>query len=313
LLRDKWPIETVECFIGEVAELADDEEAHKRVARVADTADAIKNDRKATGWPQLTKLLGTDGGQIVRRLRVMFGPTIDLATLAADKQIPVEFLQDLGLHDLPHDGVGIPYKDGAGRTVAVKSRTALKAKDGSLWPLGKKLMAYGEARLADRAAAGFRVLVEEESDCWTLWLHGFPALGLPGSNTVSKTLAPGHFFGVPVLYVVQETDGGGPGFVTAVAARLAELHWPGTLKVVHLDPHKDPNDLHKADPQTFPELFRQAMARAEVAPPAPPPTGGPKKPLRAIAPYVPFPVEALPAPLAEFVQQGAAALGCDPA
>jgi DNA polymerase I-like protein with 3'-5' exonuclease and polymerase domains len=313
LLRNGWSVETVECFIGEVAKLADDDEAHKRVARVAETADAIKNDGKATGWPRLAKLLGADGGQVVRCLRVMLGLTIDLATLAADKQIPVKFLQDLGLHDLSPEGVGIAYKDGSGRTVAVKRRTALKAKDGSWWPLGKKLMAYGEERLGDGAAAGYRVLVEGESDCWSLWFHGFPALGLPGSNTVAKTLAPGHVFGVPVLYVVQETDGAGAEFVRAVAARLAELHWPGTLKVVHLDPHKDPNDLHTADPQTFPERFRQAMARAEVAPPAPPPAGGPKKPLRTIAPYVPFPVDALPTPLAEYVQQGAAALGCDPA
>lgn len=34
---------------------------------------------------------------------------------------------------------------------------------------------------------------------------------------------------------------------------------------------------------------------------------------RMLEPYVPFPVEALPVPLAEYVRQGAAALGCDPA
>jgi DNA polymerase I-like protein with 3'-5' exonuclease and polymerase domains len=37
------------------------------------------------------------------------------------------------------------------------------------------------------------------------------------------------------------------------------------------------------------------------------------KKVRAVPPYQPFPVEALPAPIAEYVRQGAVALGCDPA
>jgi hypothetical protein len=39
----------------------------------------------------------------------------------------------------------------------------------------------------------------------------------------------------------------------------------------------------------------------------------PKKPVPTLEPYRPFPVEALPAPLAEYVCQAASALGCDPA
>jgi hypothetical protein len=40
---------------------------------------------------------------------------------------------------------------------------------------------------------------------------------------------------------------------------------------------------------------------------------GANKKVRTLEPYQPFPVEALPAPLDEFVRQGALALGCDPA
>jgi DNA polymerase I-like protein with 3'-5' exonuclease and polymerase domains len=311
LLRADWPTTTVEHFIEAVAETAGDDEPQKRVARVAETAERLKKKEKVTGFPKLAALLGADGSIVVRRLRVMLGLTIDLALLAAHKSFPAEFLERLGLHDLPEGGVGIPYKDGTGRTVAVKQRTALAAKQGSFWPPDQKLMAYGEERLEDAASAGYRVLVEGESDCWTLWFHGFPVLGLPGSNTVAKTLAPGHVFGVKVLYVVQEPDGGGIQFVRAVAAKLAELRWDGEVRVVRLDPHKDANDLHQADSETLAEQFRQAMARAEVCPPAPP--GGPRKRPRAVAPYAPFPVDALPTPLGEYVRQGAAALGCDPA
>jgi DNA polymerase I-like protein with 3'-5' exonuclease and polymerase domains len=43
-------------------------------------------------------------------------------------------------------------------------------------------------------------------------------------------------------------------------------------------------------------------------------SAGPRKvPVRAIAPYLPFPVDALPAPLAAYVRQVALALGCDAA
>jgi DNA polymerase I-like protein with 3'-5' exonuclease and polymerase domains len=48
-----------------------------------------------------------------------------------------------------------------------------------------------------------------------------------------------------------------------------------------------------------------------VRPPAAPGAAATK--VRALEPYRPFPVEALPAPLGEYVRQGALALGCDPA
>jgi DNA polymerase-1 len=311
LLRADWPIETVERFIEAVAELASDDEPHKRVERVSETAERLKKDEKVTGWPKLAVLLGTDGDNVVRRLRLMLGLTIDLATLAAHKALPVEFLQNLGLHDLPQGAVGIPYKDGSGRTVAVKQRTALVAKDGSFWPRDKKLMAYGEERLEDAATVGYRVVVEGESDCWALWFHCFPALGLPGSNTLA-TLALGHVAGVKQLYVVQEPDGGGQGFVRAVVARLAELKWGGELRVIRLDGHKDPADLHKADPERFPESFRQALARAEqIAVEAPTADPWPEPlPLGEVPPAAPFPLEVLPKALQHFVREVATALPC---
>jgi hypothetical protein len=47
--------------------------------------------------------------------------------------------------------------------------------------------------------------------------------------------------------------------------------------------------------------------------PRKPRSEAPKRPVRLLAPYQPFPVDALPAPLAAYVRQAAAALGCDPA
>ena len=67
-------------------------------------------------------------------------------------------------------------------------RTALSAKEGSTWSKGKEpLVPYGVWRLAGSRELGYLVLVEGESDCWTLWHHDLPALGLPGA-TMAKLL-----------------------------------------------------------------------------------------------------------------------------
>src|SRR5262245_40860873 len=90
---------------------------------------------------------------------------VTVAHLAAAKRLPVDFLRKLGLSDLSEGGVGIEYCDMTGCRIAVKKRSALKATDGSYWPKGKPLAAYGQERLDAAAKAGFLILVEGESDC----------------------------------------------------------------------------------------------------------------------------------------------------
>ncbi|HKB38710.1 MAG TPA: DUF3987 domain-containing protein, partial [Gemmataceae bacterium] len=229
------------------------------------------------------------------------------------KCLPAGFLlTQVGLYDLPTGGVAIPYKDASGRTVKVKQRTRLQAKDGSYWPKGRRLLAYGEERLEEATKAGYLTLVEGESDCWALWFHGEPALGLPGAETVDKTLCQGHVACVRTIYVVQETDAGGQQFVTNVRQRLAALGWRGTLKVVALSDAKDPSELHCRNPQGFTGTWKQALEQAgavDVGTAAP----GRTPPVRRVDPYRPFPVEALPEPVRSYVAQSATALHCDPA
>ena len=73
LLRAGWPAENVERFIEAVAGEADDEEVAKRIARVAETAKTIKAGGKATGFPSLARVLGADGENVVRLLRLCSG------------------------------------------------------------------------------------------------------------------------------------------------------------------------------------------------------------------------------------------------
>jgi hypothetical protein len=185
-----------------------------------------------------------------------------LQTLAEAKRFPVEFLRELGLHDLPQGGVGIPYYGADGEEIAIKRRTALTAKEGSYWRKGIPLAAYGQWRLDVAAKAGFLMLVEGESDCWALWHHALPALGLPGANT-ARTLLREHVEAVGTLYAHREPGTAGGEFVTGVARRLAELGFMGRVFELRMpEGVKDPADLHAADPDTFKAALERCIHAA---------------------------------------------------
>jgi hypothetical protein len=214
-----------------------------------------------------------------------------LAALAEAKRLPVALLRDeLGVHDLPGGGVGIPYLDFDGSKLVVKRRTALKAKDGSSWPKGQPLAAYGSWRIEAARKAGHAYFVEGETDTWTLWHHKLPALGLPGS-CAAKVLESEHIVGLTTIYVVREPDKGGDTFVSGVAARLAELGYPGNLYELQMpEGVKDPSELHIRDEKGF-EAALQAAVESSVPVPlacpgdcyAPEAAGDPAPPLEAPA------------------------------
>ena len=198
---------------------------------------------------------------------------ITVNDLARDKKLPADFLRSLGLEDRP-DGVLIPYFEVDGSKASRhRLRTATAAKAGSLWLFGKgKPAPYGLDRLDTARQAGYLVLVEGESDCWTLWFHDFPALGIPGA-TMSSKLMLGHVSGIDRLDVVREPGDAGERFVEGVVTRLAHLGWKGTAFRVELGEFKDPNELHKGDPDGFKAAFREALesaVRLEVSAAAPP-------------------------------------------
>lgn len=190
---------------------------------------------------------------------------ISVSALARAKKLPVEVLRSFGLADLPGGKVGIPYHDAARAVVETKTRTALAAKEGSFWPKGKPLLAYGLDHLGMARQQGFLVLVEGESDCWTLWHHAFPGLGIPGVDAC-KVLEAGHLTGISTIYFIQEPDAGEQAFARKIPARLKALGFQGRVIPVRLEA-KDPNALHQRDPEGFPEAFRAALSLAETLPP----------------------------------------------
>ena len=132
------------------------------------------------------------------------------------KRLPVEFLEGIGLSDFTYVGrpaVRIPYVDVDGVEVAVRFRIGLvkgeRGDDRFRWRKGSKPLLYGLWRLSEARAKGYVLLVEGESDCHTLWFHGYPAVGLPGAGLWREQRDAVHLDGISVIYVVIEPDRGG--------------------------------------------------------------------------------------------------------
>ena len=198
---------------------------------------------------------------------------LTLLDLALEKQLPWQFLFQLGIMEHPSGGLHVPYHLPDG-TLSPRSRirTALVARQGSYWSKGAgKIVPYGLERLEEARKAGYLVVVEGESDCWTLWYQGFPALGLPGAE-MAGTLEPSMLGGIDRLYLVQEPDAAGAIFVKALADRLKGWQWQGKVAVVRLPGFKDPSEFYTHDRKGFRAAFRYALDHAEplVCDPLPP-------------------------------------------
>lgn len=197
---------------------------------------------------------------------------VTVEALAAAKGLPAEFLKKLGLHNLPGGGVGIPYRDTSGAVVQVKRRTALVARDGSYWPKGAPLMAYGLERLATYNGEEPLHFGEGESDVWTLWLHGRPALGLPGAQSPARCLRAAHLPPSEAGAVIWcDRDGGaGAQFAAQVHARLAAFGWDMSRVLIAQTPDgcKDLNDLHRLHGNDFDEMLAGCLEAAQEAPAA---------------------------------------------
>lgn len=175
------------------------------------------------GLPQLARHLGIE----VPSRRRQRGCTLE--AYADAKMLPVGFLRKQGVTQHRYRGrpeIHIPYLDEKGAVVAVRRRIELK-KTGSgnddnrfLWRRGDHGMLYGLWHWPDMAKAGWVLLVEGESDCHTAWLHGLPALGVPGAKAW-KTAWASVVKGLDV-FLWKEPDRGGDEFIDRFKKSLPE-------------------------------------------------------------------------------------------
>jgi hypothetical protein len=118
--------------------------------------------------------------------------------------------------------VRMPYLDAEGsKEVCVRFRVSLEGQPKVKTRKGDKHHLYGLWRLAEAQEAGYVVLVEGESDCHTLWHHGFPALGVPGASSWRDDWAV-EMEGIRRVYAVVEPDQGGDAFWQRLA--ISPLH-----------------------------------------------------------------------------------------
>ena len=111
-------------------------------------------------------------------------PGLTLEALCAAKGLPVELLQELGCRDQQRNGrsvVAIPYRNAAGQVQAMRYRHSLEGARFT-WRSGDKVALYGTDRLFAAEGLGWLLVCEGESDCWTAWHYGIPAVGVPGKD-----------------------------------------------------------------------------------------------------------------------------------
>jgi hypothetical protein len=185
-----------------------------------------------------------------------------LQQYAEAKKLPVDFLRGLGLSDITYqanDALRIPYYNETGDEIAVRIRTALeKTENGDdrfKWKKGSKICLYGLNRSYRETS---RIVVEGESDCQTLWLHGFPALGIPGADNWKEDRDTPHFEGIDPIYVVIEPDAGGE----AVKSWLRRSRIKGRARLISFNGFKDPSELYLNDPSHFKERFKAGLDAA---------------------------------------------------
>jgi len=187
------------------------------------------------------------------------GATLTLAQYARAKQLPVEFLKRLNLSDIRYLGgtaVRIPYFDVEGAEIAVRFRLAMEkspdAENRFRWKKGAKPQLYGLWR---KPETDYVILCEGESDCHTLWYHGFPALGVPGATNWNEHRDAAFLDSFARIYVVIEPDRGG----IAVRDWLVKSRIRSRAQLLSLNAFKDPSALHLNDPTHFVDRFREAM------------------------------------------------------
>jgi putative DNA primase/helicase len=196
---------------------------------------------------------------------------LTLEEYAAAKRLPVGWLNSIGVHEIPSYG---PAKAPAIRTTcfrpngdppSVRFRVVMAGdkKKRHFWRKGDKACLYGGHWAASLAEAEYAVIVEGESDTQTLWLHGFPALGLPGANNWNEARDAPLLEGVSVIYVVVEPGTGG----VEVLRWLSRSRIASRARLIKLPREtKDPSALYLANPEGFRAAFEAAMAAAEPAP-----------------------------------------------
>jgi uncharacterized protein DUF5906 len=207
--------------------------------------------------------------EILGRTDLIIDPLTDkgltLEEYAAAKKLPLEFLTKLGIREQRNyrskTAVRIPYFRLNGGSPAIKFRVALTGKNKTYWRKGEKAFLYGEWYAEKFRKIGYVIIVEGESDAQTLWLHNFPAYGLPGAAAWDEQRDAPMCEGIGQVFVVVEPDKGG----AATLVWLSRSSIASRARIIRTSPElKDPSALYLANPEEFVDAFNKWLETAEA-------------------------------------------------
>src|SRR3989454_6561168 len=187
-------------------------------------------------------------------------PLVTIELVAQELGLPAAFLLGLPLEDASGQGVNIVYRHAGGKGQLTRRRTLLHEATGP--PAAEKnLLPYGQDRLRLAQRAGFMVLMDTEEDCWPLWYHQLPALGLSSAAALAALTL--EMLPAPTLCVCVRSGRRGQAFLDAVAQRLAEIGYAGRAVAWRL-PESVARlaDMHRSDPPWFRMKVLSAVQRA---------------------------------------------------
>lgn len=228
------------------------EEGEKILLHCFGKGCAVEDIVRAIGW-QLRDLFAKSAPAAATAAA---GAGLTLDELAENKRLDPGYLRGLGLRDVRRMGlpaVAIPYADATGEGQAMRYRLALEGKLRFVWRKGDKTLPYGLPWLSVARERGWILLVEGESDCWTCWAAGIPALGIPGKANWKAEWADA-LEGIPPDRVYIWVEPEAEDFAVRIGRRLREAR-----VVVAPEGTKDPSAAHVAG-QDLPALLERLKA-----------------------------------------------------
>lgn len=171
------------------------------------------------------------------------GSDTPLDEYSAEKELPIDFLKDIGLY-YSGNKVAIKYYDENKNHIATRFRHHPKDKQRFSWRKGDKTNIYGLWKLKN-FANDYLIIAEGESDTQTLWHYDIQAVGVPGGEGFKSSCKDKTIFDkFQKIYVHCDGDNTGNDFVKSVAKILYPKEvYKITASALGLGA-KDPSDLH---------------------------------------------------------------------
>ena len=215
-------------------------------------------------------LPNVEGG---KKIRDKGGLTV--GNLARNKGFPIAYLEGWGLTNSTLDKdkgdyiirwkeVRIPYHREDGSNARPRRRMSLDGKRKFCWGGTKDdaMAPYGLQNLQLARDLKALVLVEGESDVWSLHFHGYPVLGLPGAKCTG-CLRASHIREINKVYIFQEPGEAGETFVAECKRKLMKFKkFKGEIFKMELSAWGDPSELHMEDGDNFRKHFDEAVSAA---------------------------------------------------